>query len=142
MPIEIRPAQECDLEGLRELYLASRRSAFHWLQPGSLQLEDFDRDTQDEPILVAVHGGSIVGFVSWWPPADFIHNLFIAPSQLRCGIGRELLAAALERIGRPVTLKCSQPNEAALAFYRRLGWVVAGEGETDGVGYYLMSLSD
>lgn len=142
MPIEIRPVRTSDLEQLRELYLAARRASFHWISPESLQLEDFDRDTQAEPILVAVEGGSIVGFVSWWPPADFIHNLFVAPGRQRQGVGRELLAAALQQIGRPATLKCSMPNAAALAFYQRLGWVVAGEGETDGVGYYLLTPSD
>lgn len=142
MPIEIRPVRASDWEELRKLYLASRRDAFHWLAPESLKLEDFDRDTQQEPILVAMEGEMVVGFISWWPPEDFVHNLFIAPGQQRRGVGRQLLAAVLKHIGRPATLKCSQPNAAALAFYRQLGWVVNGQGETDGVGYHLLSLSD
>lgn len=142
MAIEIRPSRATDLEHLRDLYLVTRQAAFPWVVPENLQRDDFDRDTQDEPILMAVVDGSLTGFVSWWPPENFIHNLFVAPEFQGRGIGQSLLAAALTQIGRPATLKCVQQNEPAIQFYRRLGWEIAGEGATDGVGYFLMSLSN
>lgn len=142
MKTDIRPAVPADVEALRELFLASRRNAFFWAEPDSLQLLDFDMATQDEPILVAVLNEQIVGFVSWWPPENFVHNLFVDPAYQRSGIGQLLLIACLRQIGRPATLKCVQQNEAALRFYRRLGWEVVGEGAKDELAYFLLRLKE
>jgi ribosomal protein S18 acetylase RimI-like enzyme len=140
MEIEIRPASPDDVAALRELFFAARIAAFFWAVPDLLQREDFDAATQDEPILVAVLNEQIVGFVSWWPPENFIHNLFVDPTHQGRGIGPQLLTAALRQIGRPATLKCVQKNVRALAFYRRHGWLIAGEGDTAGEPYYLLRL--
>jgi GNAT superfamily N-acetyltransferase len=141
MRVDIRPYFTADVADLRVLFLRARLAAFFWVEPDSLRLEDFDAATQDEPILVATHNDLIVGFVSWWPPENFVHNLFVDPAHQGAGIGKQLLAACLLQIGRPATLKCVQQNEAALRFYHRLGWEVAGEGVTDGVAYFLMRLA-
>jgi GNAT superfamily N-acetyltransferase len=138
--VQIRPATEIDKPALREIFLSSRQRFFTWLEAGCMQLEDFDAATADEPILVAVLENQIVGFISWWPPNNFVHNLFAAPTFTRRGIGRKLLAACLAEIGRPATLKCVKLNELALAFYQRLGWRVAGEGASADGGYYLLQL--
>lgn len=138
---EIRPASPADTEALRALFLATRRTSFYWADPASLLLEDFDAATQDEPILVAILNDQIVGFVSWWPPENFIHNLFVDPAHQGSGIGKQLLAACLQQIGQPATLKCVQQNAGALRFYQRLGWEVAGEGLTNDVPYFLLRLT-
>jgi GNAT superfamily N-acetyltransferase len=138
--IQIRAAIDLDKPALREIFLRCRERYFTWLDAGRLQLEDLDAATAEEPILVAVHENQIVGFVSWWPPTNFVHNLFAAPRLTRRGIGSELLAACLAEIGRPATLKCVKRNEPALAFYRQLGWRIVGEGESTDGGYYLLQL--
>ncbi|WP_425615848.1 N-acetyltransferase family protein [Anatilimnocola sp. NA78] len=136
--ITIRAAEPADLDALREIYLRSRAATFFWTDAAKLQLADFDAATQDEPILVAMSGKEIAGFVSWWPPDNFIHNLFVDPAYLRRGIGRLLLHACLQQIGRPAILKCVQANEPAMAFYRAQGWTIAGEGTGDRGPYYLL----
>lgn len=104
------------------MFLEARLATFLWRSQSKWTLEDFDRSTAGEPVLVATIDGRIVGFVSWWPPGDFVHNLFVAPDRLRCGIGGPLLRAALSRIGRPAWLKCDRKNENAIAFYLANGW--------------------
>lgn len=54
MSIQIRQYQESDRPFLRTLYLASRQAAFSWLDEERFRLEDFDRSTLGETILVAV----------------------------------------------------------------------------------------
>lgn len=142
MAIEIRPSRATDLQHLRELYLITRQTAFRWVIAKTLQREDFDRDTQDEPILVAVVECSLAGFISWWPPENFVHNLFVAPEFQGRGIGKSLLAAALAQMGRPVTLKCVQQNESAIKFYQRVGWEIAGAGSSVSGDHFLMRLSE
>ena len=39
-------------ERLREIYLESRKVAYHWLPPEQFRLEDFEPDTEGEEILV------------------------------------------------------------------------------------------
>ena len=121
---KIVPFRSGHLLDLRQVFLESRRSAFHWMPPDSFRLLDLDPAIEGETILVAVHGDEPIGFVSWWPPGDFIHHLFVLPAYQGAGIGRELLAECLQRIGRPAQLKCLCRNESALAFYQRHGWKV------------------
>lgn len=140
MRVDIRPYFTADVADLRVLFLRARSAAFFWVEPDSLRGDDFDVATHDEPILVATRNELIVGFVSWWPPDNFVHNLFVDPAHQGTGVGQQLLAACLQRIGRPATLKCVQQNEGALRFYQRLGWEVAGEGLTNEVPYFLLRL--
>lgn len=141
MSLKIRSAQPADVATLRQLFLETRRATFVWLNSESLQLGDFDTATQDEPILVATNGDKIVGFVSWWPPENFVHNLFVEPAHQQQGIGEQLLTACLKEIGRPATLKCMDKNVRALGFYERLGWQIAGEGKNDDGAYFVLRLS-
>jgi GNAT superfamily N-acetyltransferase len=82
----------------------------------------------------------LTGFVSWWPPENFIHNLFVHVDYQRCGVGRALLKACLDNLGRPSQLKCVQQNVNALAFYKRLGWSVIAEGMAVEGPYFLLEL--
>ena len=136
----IVPLRSGHLPALRQLFLESRRAAFHWIDRDTFLLHDLDEEIEGETILVAEYFSEPIGFVSWWPPRDFIHHLFVSPQWLRRGVGSALLAACLERIGRPATLKCLCRNEPALAFYRNLGWEVeCQEGGVHGP-YFLMAM--
>jgi ribosomal protein S18 acetylase RimI-like enzyme len=138
LPTEIRRAEPSDWPSLRELFLTTRRATFSWLDPATLHLADLDEGTQDEPLLVALQNQRLAGFVSWWPPENFIHNLFVDPAYQRQGIGRQLLQACLAQMGRPATLKCVQQNQPALRFYLGQGWQIAGEGTTASVPFYVL----
>lgn len=137
----IRPFMETDREALRQVYLESRLNTFTWLDPASLQLSDFDRDTRGEAIRVAEQGGSPVGFVSVDEGDNFIHNLFVATQWLGCGIGSQLLATSLANIGSPARLKCLVENTRAIAFYQAKGWLKVGEGVSDDGKYYVLENS-
>ena len=117
----------CDLPALRQLFLESRRKTFVWQPESELALDDFDRATEGEFVLVATVDEAIVGFVACWLPENFVHSLFVAPDRLRQGIGTALLEAALAWLGRPAWLKCDARNAAAIAFYRARGWNIYDE---------------
>lgn len=96
----VRRFIERDRDGLRDLYIEYRRSAFSWLDSESLNLSDLDRDTEGEEIWVAEIEGSVVGFVSVFEAESFIHNLFVRPGWF----GRVLLVVIVgERIIKAIT---------------------------------------
>lgn len=139
-PPAIRACTVADKPALRELFMRVRKQTFTWVDPAALRLEDFDKATDGETILVAEVEGTIAGFVSWWPPENFLHNLFIDTSRQRAGAGAALLRACLEKCGRPVRLKTSILNASAIAFYRKHGFKLAGKGVAEEGEYHLMEL--
>jgi ribosomal protein S18 acetylase RimI-like enzyme len=137
MPVAVRHPIGTDLSALRELFVSSRRKAFSWRPPDEFQLADFDVQTQGELLLVAEDGdGSPVGFISVWEPDNFIHHLYVEPAHQRRGTGGALLWALPNWTQTRYRLKCVRRNEAALAFYRALGFVEVGSGTGDD-GEYL-----
>jgi putative acetyltransferase len=62
-----------------------------------------------------------------------VEALFVDPAAHRRGVGTALLDAATAGMA-PVTLDVNEQNPAALAFYRRRGFVVVGRSELDGDG--------
>lgn len=126
-------------EDLKRLYLASRLHAFTWLNASRFSLDDFDSATLGETVLVAVAGEKPVGFISWWEPDNFVHNVYVDSRFLHQGIGKALLNQCLAEIGRPATLKCLQQNTEALSFYLAQGWCIKNEGPSSDGPYYLMT---
>lgn len=116
--VSVRPFIENDREALRQVYLESRQTTFTWLDPASLHLSDFDRDSIGEAIWVAERDGLIIGFVSVDEEDNFIHNLFVMAMWLGHGVGSQLLATALASIGSPARLKCVAENTRAISFYQ------------------------
>lgn len=134
----IRPAEPSDLPALRDIFLRSRRAAFHWAPPSSFELDDFDRETEGEFQIVAVDGEMAVGFISVWEPDNFIHHLHVDPRFPRRGIGHRLLLALPEWNTKRYRLKCVSSNAAALAFYRANQFIQVGEGRADDQDYLLL----
>lgn len=94
-----------------------------------LSAGDFSRETAGEDILVAVTAtGAVLGFVTVARPDRFIHHLYVDPPHRRLGIGRRLLAAAIEALGGQASLKVLDANRAAVAFYRALGGAAGERG--------------
>lgn len=124
--IEIREMQSQDLATLSQIYFEVRQAAFDWASPTIFKIEDFEEDVKGELVLVAQLESKVVGFISLWTQDNFIHHLFVLPSYQRAGVGQELLASGLERIGRPARLKCVVYNLKACQFYERRGWRIEG----------------
>lgn len=110
------------------------------LERGQVDLRAFrpmvDVAEQDEffasEALVATVDGEVVGFVSW--NGDLLTWLYVAPNHQRRGIGRQLLVAALHRIGPQAWTGMLGGNAAALALYQQAGLeiVFSRPGECDG----------
>jgi ribosomal protein S18 acetylase RimI-like enzyme len=137
--LEVRDFIDDDRDTLRNIYLISRKQTFTWFDTSGYSLDDFDRDTEGEQILVADYEGAVIGFISYWFPDNFIHHLFLHPAYTGHGVGKALLKSVVEKLSRPVTLKCLTRNENALAFYRSQGWQIQERGEGRPGDYFLMS---
>ncbi|MCF2501202.1 GNAT family N-acetyltransferase [Dyadobacter chenhuakuii] len=129
-------------EALRDVFFRSRCHAFYWVNPSEFQLGDFDQSIVGENVLVAVHESRPVGFVSWWAPGNFIHNLFVDPDFHGQGIGTALLDSCLKVIGRPATLKCLTANQSAMDFYLRKKWTVVEKGDSTEGEFLLLRAND
>ncbi|MBV4365440.1 GNAT family N-acetyltransferase [Erwinia phyllosphaerae] len=134
----IRAFEEADRPFLRTLFLAARKANWHWLDASEWQLEDFDRVTLGERILVAEHDGHRTGFAALLPADNFLHSLFVDPDRQRQGIGSELLEAVQKSFTSTGALKCLKANKPALAFYQRHGWQIISSGEGEQGEYLLL----
>lgn len=137
-----REMKKEDLPRLREIFLKVRTAAFAWDKTETYKLEDFDKQTIDEEVLLIEEEGEILGFVSIYVPDSFIHHLFVDTTKSRKGIGSQLIAEALNRIELPATLKCVTENEKALAFYAKEGWVKTIQEKDDGISYWVMKYTN
>lgn len=137
--IIIREASKTDYPQLRRIYLESRRKSFHWANAEEMGLNDFDRDTVEEHILLAEEHSQILGFASLYLPDRFIHNLFVHPDFAGKGVGDQLLKKAIEKMGTPVTLKCVSENHKAMNFYEKCGWRKVVEEGKPGEKYWVLT---
>ena len=112
--VVIRPPDAEDIPELKQIFLEARQSTFTWAEPGAFQLDDFERETNGEKILVAFAEDAIAGFISLWEYDHFIHHLYIRNSLQGKGIGTALLEAAAKNVGYPLRLKCLEQNIKAL----------------------------
>ncbi|GGY21533.1 GNAT family N-acetyltransferase [Paludibacterium paludis] len=131
--LTIRPFEENDRAALQEIYRATRKATFSWLDTGRETAEDFDRATKDERLVVACWHGEAVGFASVWEPDSFLHHLYILPAHQGRGIGKALVERCAALCRDTMTLKCLSANHKALAFYASQGWTFEEKGhDTDG----------
>jgi ribosomal protein S18 acetylase RimI-like enzyme len=64
--------------------------------------------------------------------------LYVEPAYRAEGIGKALLALAISKYSKPLTLKCLVKNELAINFYKKQGWEVIESGSDVLGDYYLM----
>jgi len=81
---------------------------------------------------VACHGGAVIGFISLL--GSFIGGIFIAPNQQGVGVGRKLIAHALEQKNE-LSLEVYTQNEQAVRFYAALGFREVSRRDVDDLGY-------
>ena len=95
-------------------------------------------------LLVADAGGRVPGFVSYGPARDDdtdsrrtgeIYAIYLVPAAWDEGIGRQLMAAALDRLGKSgfdqVILWVLDSNARARRFYEAGGWRADGAEKRD-----------
>ncbi|UPG72925.1 GNAT family N-acetyltransferase [Roseomonas gilardii subsp. gilardii] len=78
-----------------------------------------DKYLPNSETLVACQGNKSLGFISLLD--KFVGGIFVAPGQQGKGVGRQLIAYALERKGE-LTLEVYTQNEQAVSFYTSLGF--------------------
>lgn len=83
--------------------------------------------------LVACACDLVIGFVAW--NGDYITWLYVDPGWQRRGIGRQLLRAALERIGPQAWTNCIAGNEPATQLYLAEGLELVFERPGDCEGF-------
>lgn len=135
--MQIRKIRNSDYDTLRKLFLKERQTTFTWLDPSEFKLDDFERAINGEFVLVALDEDVPVGFISIWMPNSFIHHFYIDQKNQGKGIGTQLLKAAIQETGLPVTLKCLENNTKAVNYYKRKGFIEKERG-LSGHGEYLL----
>nr|WP_272509797.1 GNAT family N-acetyltransferase [Paenibacillus chitinolyticus] len=118
--------------------MESRRKSFHWADIEAMTLDDFDKHTEGEHIFLVEENNQILGFASLYLPDNFIHNLFVHPDFSGKGAGGLLLQASIEKMEKPIRLKCVSKNHAATKFYESKGWKKVVEEGTPHEKYWVM----
>lgn len=122
---EIRAAVADDIDGILR--------ADHQPARGDQERADFLRRCLDRgECLVYLDHGSVAGFVVVKPAhffgRDFIELLMVEPARRRCGIGRNLLGAALAAAGtEQVFTSTNASNQPMRSLLRAEGWSFSGE---------------
>ena len=122
--IMVRLARAGDDLRCAEIFLASRRAAFHWQPAAPFDLEDYRRSVEDEEVWVAEMGDLVVGFASIYQPASFIQNLFVDPDWQHHGVGTSLLDRACAHLSAPCppALSGREPRAPAPFTSAMAGW--------------------
>lgn len=130
--IRIRPSTPADGERAVEIWRAAVDATHEFLLPEDraaieAEVRGF---LPSAPLWLAVDGADLpVGFMLL--DGTSMEALFIDPAHRGAGVGRALVAHALDR--HPVlTTDVNEQNGQAIGFYERLGFVPTGRSERDG----------
>ena len=133
--LAIRPFDAAtDIETLSGIWLAASLKAHPFL--GERRLLEQQRLIEEQylPVAetwVACRLGEPVGFISLLD--SFVGGIFVAPRQQGQGIGRRLIAHAMDRKGA-LSLEVYTRNEQPLRFYTALGFRELSRRPTDDEG--------
>jgi putative acetyltransferase len=134
MDIHVRPARVEDRERLLELWERSVRATHHFLEDNDvvalrpLVAEELASDAVDWWVLVSATE-ALIGFLGF--ANDTIEALFIDPDHHGQGGGKFLVAHAQTLGAGELAVDVNEQNEAALGFYKALGFSVVGRSPTD-----------
>lgn len=134
----IRAALAPDIARCAALYERVGRDVFTWRLIDSFQASDFFTFAAEEEVTIAEEGGGLLGFLSFYRPQSFVHGLYVEQHARGRRIGARLLELVASDAEAALTLKCDTANEAALAFYRKLGFKAVEQGSEDGVPWVLL----
>jgi putative acetyltransferase len=137
MDMHVRPARVGDRERLLELWERSVRATHHFLEDSDvvalrpLVAKELASDAVDWWVLVSATE-TLIGFLGF--ASDTIEALFIDPDYRGQGGGKFLVAHAQSLGGGALAVDVNEQNEAALHFYKALGFSVVGRSPTDAAG--------
>jgi len=132
---EIRPGRPEDAREVAELFaaIAEERDGIATEPPVDLEARTSQFAASAERTIVAHAGGEIVGFLFLIAPRLGVTELAMAVAQpwRGRGVGSTLLAAAIEKARdeegvHKIALEVFPHNAAAIALYRRFGFVEEG----------------
>jgi GNAT superfamily N-acetyltransferase len=154
--MDIRPARMEDVPEIAVVHVRSWQAAYRGLLPQayldgldpSQRIGQWERslsaaDWSRGGTLVADAGGYLSGFVSYGPARDDagsqrtgeIYAIYLVPAAWDKGIGRQLMAAALDRLGGTgfdqVILWVLDSDVRARRFYEAGGWRADGASKRD-----------
>jgi putative acetyltransferase len=137
MTLEVRRARVEDRGPLLELWERSVRATHDFLTEADIvalrPLVAQALAGQDVEWWVAVvEGGALAGFLGYTP--DTIEGLFVDPDRRGAGTGTRLVRHAESLARGPLAVDVNEQNDAALGFYRALGFELAGRSPTDSGG--------
>jgi putative acetyltransferase len=140
----IRKGRAEDRGAILEIWLRAVRATHGFLTEAEIQeLLPLVRDAAlpSLEIWVETAGDEMVGFAGL--DGAKLEALFIDPAHFRRGVGRRLIDRARQLKG-PLTVDVNEQNPEAVAFYRAMGFDVAGRSPLDGQGrpYPLLHLSE
>ncbi|RIV82556.1 GNAT family N-acetyltransferase [Aurantiacibacter xanthus] len=133
--VQIRPFDAAeDLAKLSAIWFAASLKAHSFI--GEARLIEQRRLIEEEYLpkavtFVACLDGQPVGFISLL--GSFVGGIFVAPDRQGAGIGRKLIAHALDQTGE-LTLEVYIANTQAMAFYRKLGFRELSRRDIDDSG--------
>ena len=80
-------------------------------------------------IVIAEVNGSMIGFVTIDTATRYLDQLVVAPEYWGSGVGLDLIAEAKRLSPSGVDLDVNVDNARALAFYRKCGFAITGDGK-------------
>lgn len=141
MSLIVRLARADEIAECAALYERVARETFTWFPPEVIRAATFVEDARYEEVRVALLDQRIVGLAALYRPDRFLHSLYIDAAARGRGVGLALLNATRTAADGPLSLKVQKLNTRAIAFYRREGFEIVGDGEPDapGGGWFRMS---
>lgn len=140
--VSVRPATGDDLPAVRRLLVDTWHATYDRLYGRTkvdeitgawhtLEVLERQLGSPGSVRLVALSEGRLVGTANATSTPDgtlSLHQLYVLPEAQRRGVGKALLEAVLAECAEAtrVTLEVEPANEAAVAFYRRMGFAKVG----------------
>ncbi len=127
LQVDIRKYEPSDQSRCTEIY----ENAWNGAMPHarrSISIDEFEIETEEDDIFVALLNGQVVGYIAFFEPEWFVHHLFIDPKAQGARVGTALLGYVANLAGaEPLSLKCQLDNRKALAFYAAFGFAETDE---------------
>jgi putative acetyltransferase len=129
-PFQLRPYRAKDEDAAIALWLESWQQAYPSIDFASRVAWWRERWrgelVPDAAIIVAENAGALIGFVTI-DATGYLDQLVVAPDLWGSELAGALVAAAKRLSPERITLKVNTDNARAIRFYRRNGFVDAGE---------------
>jgi putative acetyltransferase len=111
-----------------------------WLRTWKVTYPDIDFDARvtwwrgrwrDEllpksTVVVAEHGGTLIGFVTIEPATGYLDQIVVAPEAWGTGVAESLLTEAKRLSPGRIDLLVNTDNDRAVRFYRKHGFEITG----------------